>query len=151
MTIFGITFSAAVLWLFVAGIMAILEAVTLGLTCIWFAGGAVGASISAMLGAPVIVQVAVFLVISIVLLAVTRPIAKKRFNARVEKTNIESIPGMEGFVEKEIPAYGSGQVRVDGKVWTAVSAGESIAEGSIVIIKDVRGVTLTVKEKKQEE
>ena len=111
MTVLGITFSAAVLWLFVAGIMSILEAITLGLTCIWFAGGAVGASIAAMLGAP----------------------------------------GKEGIVEKEIPVYGSGQVRVGGKMWTAVSPGNKIAEGSIVIVKDVRGVTLTVEEKKSEE
>lgn len=151
MTVFGITFSAAVLWLFVTGIMLILEAVTLGLTCIWFAGGAAGAAIAAMLGATVIVQIAVFLVISIVLLAVTRPIAKKRFNAKVEKTNIESIPGREGIAEEEIPVYGSGRARVDGKVWTAVSSGESIPEGSIVTVKSVRGVTLTVEEKRQEE
>ena len=151
MTVLGITFSAAVLWLFVAGIMSILEAITLGLTCIWFAGGAVGASIAAMLGAPVVIQIIVFLIISIVLLAVTRPIAKKRFNAKVERTNVEAIPGKEGIVENEIPVYGSGQVRVGGKMWTAVSPGNKIAEGSIVIVKDVRGVTLTVEEKKSEE
>ena len=54
MTIFGITFSEAVMWLMIAGIMAILEAITMGLTCIWFVGGAVCAAIAAAVGAPVI-------------------------------------------------------------------------------------------------
>ena len=147
MTILGVTFSAAVLWLFAAGILAILEAFTLGLTSIWFAGGAAGASIATMLGASLPVQIVVFLVISIVLIAVTRPLAKKRLNAKVEKTNIDAVLGQEGMVEKAIPSYGSGQVRADGKSWTAVSTGGEIEEGKIVIIKSVRGVTLTVEEK----
>ncbi len=151
MTIFGITFSAAVLWLFAAGILAIIEAFTLGLTSIWFAAGAAGAAIAAMLGASLPIQIAVFLVISIILIAMTRPLAKKRLNAKVEKTNIDAVIGQEGMVEEDIPTYGSGQVRVDGKSWTAVSSGEEIKKGKLVIVKSVRGVTLTVEEKEQED
>lgn len=151
MTIFGITFSAAVLWLFAAGILAIIEAFTLGLTSIWFAGGAACAAIAAMLGASLPIQIAVFLVISIVLIAVTRPLAKKRLNAKVEKTNIDAVIGQEGMIEEDIPLYGSGQVRVDGKSWTAVSSGGEIKKGKLVIVKSVRGVTLTVEEKEQED
>lgn len=151
MTIFGITVSAAVLWLFAAGIMAIIEAFTLGLTSIWFAGGAVGASIMAMVGFSLPVQIAVFLLLSVILIAATRPLAKKRLNARVEKTNVEAIIGQEGIVEEDIPIHGSGQVRADGKTWTAVSTGEAIEKGTLVIIKSVRGVTLTVEEKRTEE
>ena len=151
MTVFGITVCAAVLWLFAAGIMAIIEAFTLGLTSIWFAGGAVGASIMAMLGFSLPVQIAVFLLLSVILIAATRPLAKKRLNARVEKTNVEAIIGQEGIVEEAIPIHGSGQVRADGKTWTAVSTGEEIEKGALVIIKSVRGVTLTVEEKRTEE
>lgn len=151
MTIFGITVSAAVLWLLAAGILAIIEAFTLGLTSIWFAGGAVGASIMAMLGFSLPVQIAVFLLLSIILIAVTRPLAKKRLNARVEMTNIDAVMGQEGIVEEDIPVNGSGQVRVDGKTWTAVSTGGEIEKGTLVIIKSVRGVTLTVEEKRTEE
>ena len=82
MTIFGITFSEAVMWLMIAGIMAILEAITMGLTCIWFVGGAVCAAIAAAVGAPVIVQVIIFLVVSAILVACTRPLAKKKLNDR---------------------------------------------------------------------
>lgn len=77
-TILGITFSAAVIWIIAAGLLAIIEAFTLGLTTIWFAGGAVCASAAAMFGAPVIVQIAVFLAISVLLLVITRPIVKRR-------------------------------------------------------------------------
>ena len=106
MTIFGITFSEAVMWLMIAGIMAILEAITMGLTCIWFVGGAVCAALAAAVGAPVIVQVIIFLVVSAILVACTRPLAKKKLNDRVQKTNIESVVGQTGIVEEDLPSYG---------------------------------------------
>ena len=76
MTIFGITLSAAVVWLIAAAVFAIIEAATLGLTTIWFAGGAVAAAISAMAGAPIWLQGLLFLVVSILLLYFTRPVVK---------------------------------------------------------------------------
>ena len=150
MTVMGVFITAPVLWLAAAGILAVIEAFTLGLTSIWFAGGAVCAAIADMLGASPVIQILVFLAVTVVLLAVTRPLAKKRLNARVEKTNIDGIIGTEGIVLETIPEHGSGQVRADGKIWTAVSAGGEIAPKSIVTVKEVRGVTLTVEEKKQE-
>ena len=146
MTIFGITVSAAVMWLMIAGIMAILEAITMGLTCIWFVGGAVCAAIAAAAGAPAVVQIIIFMVVSAILIACTRPLAKKKLNDRVQKTNVESVIGQTGIVEEAIPSYRKGQVRVDGKVWTAVSEGSPIDKGRLVKIKSVRGVTLTVEE-----
>lgn len=150
MMIFGITVSAAVIWLMIAGIMAVLEAFTMGLTCIWFVGGAVCAAIAAVAGAHVIVQIIVFLAVSMILIACTRPLAKKRLNDRVQKTNIESVIGQTGIVEETVPAYGTGQVRVDGKMWTAVSEGIQIDRGRLVTVKSVRGVTLTVEETTEE-
>lgn len=146
MTIFGMTVSVAVIWLMIAGIMAILEAITMGLTCIWFVGGAVCAAIAAAAGAPVVVQIIIFMAVSAILIACTRPLAKKKLNDRVQKTNIESVIGQTGIVEDAIPSYGKGQVRVDGKVWTAVSEGVRIEKGRLVTVKSVRGVTLTVEE-----
>lgn len=149
MTFFGITVSASVLWLIAAGILAIVEAFTLGLTSIWFAAGAAGAAISAMLGASLPIQVAVFLLLSIVLIIATRPLARKRLNANVERTNIDAVVGSEGIVEGTISLHGSGQVKADGKIWTAVSTGKEIKKGAVVVIKGVRGVTLTVEEKEE--
>lgn len=148
MVVFGITLNAAVVWLIAAGILAIIEAFTLGLTSIWFAGGAVGAAIAAILGASLLVQVLVFLVISILLIAVTRPLVRKRLNNRTEKTNVEAIIGQEGIVEKTVSQHSAGQVRADGKVWTALCPEGEIKKGRIVIIKSIKGVTLTVEEKR---
>ena len=148
MTILGITFSAAVIWIIAAGLLAIIEAFTLGLTTIWFAGGAVCASAAAMFGAPVIGQIAVFLAISVLLLVITRPIVKRRLNDRTEKTNVEAIIGQEGIAEEDISQYVNGQVRADGKIWSATCETGEIKKGKVVIIKSIKGVTLTVEEKR---
>ena len=146
MTIAGITIGASVLWLIAAAVLAVIEALTLGLTSIWFAGGAVAAAIAAMIGFSVPVQIGVFLAVSIILLIAMRPVVKKRFNNRVEKTNINAITGAEGIVERRVTCLEPGAVKVDGKVWSAVCGeGEEIEKGSTVIVKDVKGVTLTVE------
>lgn len=150
MTIFGITLGAATIWLVVAGLLAIIEGLTMGLITIWFAGGAVGAAIAAMLGASTLVQVIVFLVVSIALIAATRPLARKRLNAKTEKTNVDAIIGTEGIVEEKISQYKTGQVRADGKVWTATCEAGEIKKGAVVVIKSIKGVTLMVEEKEQE-
>ena len=146
MTIFGITVSAATIWFVVGGILAIIEAVTLGLICIWFAGGAVGAAIAAMLGASPLVQIIVFLAVSAVLVAVTRPIAKKRFNNKTEKTNVDALIGQTGVVEEKITPESTGQVKADGKVWRAVCESGEIEKGAVVVIKSIKGVTIMVEE-----
>ena len=148
MTVFGITLSAAVVWLIAAAILAIIEAFTLGLTTIWFAGGAVVASIAALLGFSIIVQIIVFLIVSIILIVATRPLVKKRLNNKTEKTNVDAIIGQEGIVLEEVSPYCNGQVRVDGKVWTATCTEGEIKKDAVVIIKGIRGVTLMVEEKK---
>lgn len=146
MTIFGMTVSLATIWFLAAGVLAVIEAITLGLTSIWFAGGAVGAAVAAMLGAPLIVQIIVFLVLSAILIAVTRPLVKKRLNAKTEKTNVDALIGQTGMVEEKITQYKPGQVRADGKIWTAACESGEIKKGTIVIIKSIKGVTIMVEE-----
>ena len=146
MTVLGITVSAATIWFIVAGILALIEALTLGLVCIWFAGGAVGAAIAAMFGASPLVQIIVFLAVSAVLVAVTRPIAKKRFNNKTEKTNVDALIGQTGVVEEKITPEISGQVKADGKVWRAACSSGELEKGTVVVIKSIKGVTLMVEE-----
>ena len=149
MTIAGITIGAAVLWLVAAAVLAIIEALTQGLTSIWFAGGAVAASIAAMAGGALPVQVVVFLAVSAIMLAAMRPIVRKRFNNRVEKTNVEALPGSEGIVEERVTHLEPGAVRADGKIWSAVCAeGETIEKDAVVVIKSIKGVTPMVEEKR---
>lgn len=150
MTIFGVTVGLATIWFIAAGILAVIEAISPGLISIWFAGGAVGAAVAALIGAPVIAQVIVFLVISAILIAVTRPLAKKRFNNRTEKTNVEALIGQTGTVEEMITQYKAGQVRADGKIWTATCASGEIKKGAIVVIKSIKGVTIMVEEMNRE-
>lgn len=148
MTILGITLSSAALWFIAAGVLALVEAFTLGLISIWFAGGAVMAGLAAMLGASALVQVIVFLAASIVLIAATRPLAKKRLNDRTEKTNVDALIGREGIVTEEISQYRTGQVRADGKIWTPACETGEIKKDAVVVIKSIKGVTITVEEKK---
>ena len=144
MTIFGITLSAAVLWLILAAICGIVEAITLGLTTIWFAGGAVAASIAAMAGFSLVVQVAAFLVVSILLIYFTRPIARKKLKIGKEKTNVNALVGKEALVTETIEPLHTGQAKVDGLVWSAAASDEhtTIQKGATVIINGIEGVTL---------
>lgn len=147
MTVMGFTISAATMWLIFAALLAVIEAVTLGLVCIWFAGGAVAAAIAAMAGAGTLVQIIVFLIASIVLLILTKPIVSKRLNNKTEKTNVDAIIRTEGIAESDISRYSSGQVKADGKVWTAICEDGEINKGDVVVIKSIKGVTLTVEKK----
>lgn len=137
------------LWLIVLIVSIVVEVATLGLTSIWFAGGALIALIVAAIGGPVWLQVLSFLVVSLVLLAFTRPIAVKYFNKDRERTNVESLIGRQALVISEINNLeGIGQVNVGGQEWSARTEVEGIVlrEGTIVIVTAVSGVKLIVKE-----
>lgn len=146
MTIMGITLSAAIIWLLIAVVFGIIEAFTVGIATIWFAAGAVAAAVAAMLGAPVYIQVVLFFVVSIVLLYFTRPLVKKKLKVGSEKTNTDALIGKEATVTSDIPELGTGQVRINGLEWTAVSSEPHtcISAGSTVIINGIEGVKLIV-------
>ena len=139
----------AIIWIAVAAIFAIIEAMTTGLTSIWFAGGAVAAGVVALVSDNLWIQFGVFMLVSILLLIVTRPFVRKHINGKVEKTNIDAIIGMKGIVVSAISPHENGAVRADGKVWTATSDSE-IHAGSEVEIIGIKGVTLKVQPVKQE-
>lgn len=135
-------------WLIAAGIFLLLEIFTMGLTTIWFAGGAVMGAVFAKLGLPVWTQVVAFVVVSVVLLAVTRPLAKKYLNGKTVRTNADSLIGCIGLVTQTIHNLkAQGQVTVRGQVWTARSTEEDIVikEGTRVKITAISGVKLLVE------
>lgn len=146
MTIFGITVSIAVIWLIIAAVCGIIEALTMGLTTIWFTGGAIMASIAAMAGLSLIVQIVVFLVVSVILIYFTRPIAKKKLKIGNEKTNVDALVGREALVTETIEPFHTGQAKVDGLVWSAVSKENhsTIQSGTMVTINGIEGVKLIV-------
>lgn len=125
-----------------------IEVLTLGLTSIWFAGGALAAAIAAALGATLIVQMAVFFGVSLVLLFFTRPIAVKYFNRERVRTNVESLVGRQAIVISEVDnLQGIGQVTVGGQEWSARSPvpEQKLAVGMVVKVVAIDGVKLIVE------
>lgn len=146
MVLFGIYISMIVFWLAVALVLLIIEALTAGLTTIWFAGGAFVALICSLLDLSIAVQVVAFFVISICLLVFTRKIFVEKLQTGSEKTNVDALIGERAIVETTIPPYGVGQVKVGGQVWSAVCEDPEITVESslLVIIHAVEGVKLIV-------
>ena len=140
----------AVFWLVVLIVCILIEIPTLGLTTIWFAGGSLIATLTALLHLPLWLQIAVFTVVSLVLLFLTRPIAVKYFNKDRIRTNAESLVGQQAIVISEIDnIQGIGQVTVGGIEWSARSVDnkEKFPVGSVVEILAIQGVKLIVGEK----
>lgn len=141
------------IWLIIFVVCIVIEIVTMGLTTIWFAGGALVAAIGAAVGAPLWLQIVLFIGASLVLLYFTRPIAVKYFNKDRVKTNAESLVGQQAIVISEVDnLQGIGQVTVGGQEWTArtVKEGITLPVGSVVIIRAINGVKLMVEEKPTE-
>ena len=126
----------------------VIEVLTLGLTTIWFAAGALVAIFAALLYAPIFVQVILFLLVSLTLLFFTRPIAVKYFNRDRVKTNVESMVGRQAIVTGEIDnVQATGQVTVSGQEWSARSWDDKvrIPTGAVVVVVASSGVKLIVR------
>lgn len=137
-----------IFWLILFVVLLIIEILTLGLTTIWFAGGALVAFILAFVGFDLPVQIIVFLLVSILLLVLTRPVAIKFFNKERQKTNAESLIGQKAVVIEKIDTlHGVGRAEVNGMEWSAKTdeAGQIIEAGEIVVIEGIQGVKLIVK------
>ena len=138
------------IWLIILVVCIVVELITMGLTTIWFAGGALIAAIAAALSLPLWLQILLFLAVSLVLLYLTRPVAVKYFNKDRVKTNAESLVGQQAIVISEIDnLQGIGQVTVGRQEWSARTADDNkkLPVGSVVIIRAISGVKLIVEEK----
>lgn len=143
-----------VYWLVLFVVLLIIEILTMGLTTIWFAGGALVAFVSGVIGFGLIVQIVVFLIVSIILLVLTRPLAVKYFNRERQRTNVESLIGEHAFVTEDIDTLqAKGRVEVRGQEWSAKTdePDGKIAHDQIVVVEGIRGVKLIVREKRKEE
>jgi membrane protein implicated in regulation of membrane protease activity len=135
-------------WLVVLIASVIGEIISLGLTSIWFAAGALFAVIAAALNLPLAVQAILFVAVSLLLLIFTRPIAVKYFNKDRVKTNAESLVGRQAIVISEIDnLQGIGQVTVGGQEWSARSFDPNLKlpVGMVVDVVSIDGVKLIVK------
>ena len=135
------------LWLIGLVAFLIIEIITLGLTTIWFAAGALVSFIVAWLGQPLGVQLVLFFVVSFILLIFTRPVVQKRLNRSRVRTIVNSMIGKEGKVTELIDNFNeTGQIVVDGMEWTARASEENtrIQAGQKVVIQEIRGVKAIV-------
>ena len=141
-------FSMTAVWLVAMIVLLIIEGIVPGLVSIWFAIGAFAAMISAILGAPLWLQVLWFFAVSILTLCLTRPFAKKYVNSRATPTNVDMLIGKECVVTEAIDnVLGTGAVTVGGKVWTArTDEPDGKAEtGKVMTVVKIEGVKLIVK------
>ena len=143
----------ALVWLVLLGLFLFAEAATVTMVSLWFAVGALGAMIVNLLGAELWLQILVFFVISIVALAALRPWARKHFNPKTAKTNVDAVIGSQGRVLADIDnVEATGQVKLGAMEWTARStSGEPIEAGTLVQVDRVEGVKVFVSPVKVQE
>ncbi|MGI6206522.1 MAG: NfeD family protein [Anaerovoracaceae bacterium] len=134
-------------WIAAAVVFIIIEAITLGLTSIWFAVGSVASAVTAMFTDNIIIQLAVFVAVSLVLVLITRPIAIEKVNRKTVATNVESLIGRTAYAFTDITREDGGQIKLEGTVWSAVPSADSqeIKKGDTVKILEVKGVKLIVR------
>lgn len=144
----GFDLQAPVVWLIIFAAMVGIELLSLGLTTIWFAGGAIVSLVASAAGAGVNVQIILFIVVSMILLVLVRPWAQKHFNHDRIRTNAQSLIGQSAVVMEEINNMkAQGRVLVRGQEWSARNAAgdEIISKDTQVKIKEISGVKLMVE------
>ena len=141
-----------IVWLVLLLLFSLGEAVTVGLTSIWFAAGALAALVCALLGGPLWLQIVLFLAVSVLCLLAVRPLAKKFINDKVQPTNADRILGAQARVTEDIDnIQGKGAVTIGGITWSARSeGGQPIPAGSLVRILRIEGVKVFVDLSKEE-
>lgn len=135
-------------WLGAAAILIVIEIITMGLTTIWFAGGALVSAVMAAFSLPLWSQIIAFAIVSVILLILTRPWALKYLNSRTVRTNVDSLIGQTALVTQDIDNLNAkGQVKVKGQIWTARSISDDVQlhEGQKVTIESISGVKVIVK------
>ncbi len=141
------------IWLGLFIILIIIEIFTVGLTTIWFAGGSLAALLANVLGADIPIQIAVFLIVSCVLLIFTRPWAMKYLNKKRVKTNYESEIGKIIKLTQRVDNMNeTGKSVVNGQEWTVRSKddGEILEAGTLAKVVAISGVKLIVEKYKEE-
>jgi membrane protein implicated in regulation of membrane protease activity len=134
------------IWLALSILLAFIEAFTMGLTTIWFALGALVAIFAALLRIPFTAQIAVFLLVSGILLAFTRPLAVKKLKAGRAKTNVDGLVGMDALVVKKIAEFENGEIKLNGQIWSArTEDGSVIEENEKCVVVRIEGVHAVVK------
>ena len=131
-----------ILWLALLIVFILVEANTVSVVSLWFAGGALVALVAAMFGAQLWLQALLFALVSAALLLALRPVVKKHFTPKLTPTNVDAVIGKEGFVTVAVSNdHGVGQVKIGGVEWSARSTGgQPIGQDTRVRVDKVEGV-----------
>lgn len=130
-------------WLAVIIFLGLVEIMTINLVSVWFVASGLVALVLSFITDNFVIQFAVFVILGIILLATTRKTLEKKL-VKKEKTNFDRVIGMKGIVTEEIKENEVGEVKVDGKKWSAVSK-HSLKVGDKVKILKINGVKLEVE------
>lgn len=142
-----------VIWLVLLILLLIVEIITVGLTCIWAAGGALVALLLSFLKVPVMWQVIAFFAVTFALLWFTRPFAVKVINSQREKTNYEGIIGKTIRISERVDnIHQTGMAVVNGQEWTVRSEEdkEILEPETLAKVVSISGVKLIVKRHEEE-
>lgn len=142
---------AAIIWLALLVTFVILEATTVQLICIWFAAGSLAAMVVSLLGGALWLQVLVFFAVSIVLLVLLWPLAKKHFKPKLTPTNADALVGRVCIVTEDIDPLEGGRVKLGDVTWSArTDADVVISAGRQVKVLKIQGAKVIVEEVKKE-
>lgn len=136
------------IWFILLVVFVILEAATIALVSVWFCIGSVVAWLISLAGASLSAQIIIFLVVSLICLIFLRPLVSKYVKKDEEsKTNIDALIGQKAIVTEKIDNLrGSGELKINGQLWSAKNLKDEIIEkGNIVIIRKVQGAKLFVE------
>lgn len=141
----GIGTTMIIIWGAVFLIAGIIEIVTMDLSSVWFSVGSIFALIVAIFAEDLyVLQIIVFIVSSIILMISLRPLFKRHLQKNEIKTNADSLVGKIANCTKEIVDGNRGEVKIEGKFWTAI-ANEDIQAGEKVTVLAIKGVKLVVR------
>ena len=130
-------------WLVIVIILGIIELITVNLVSIWFIASGIITLISSLFIDNIVIEFAIFVILGIIFMLLTKPFINN-IKPNV-KTNLDRIVGMTGIVTEEINKNKNGEVKVDGKLWTAYSD-KKIKVGSTIVVLSINSVKLEVKE-----
>ena len=135
-------------WLIIIIFLSIIEALTMNLVSIWFIISGLFALITSFIIDEFLIQFAIFVVLGIILMILTRNTLEEKL-VKKEKTNLDRVVGMKGVVTKDFDEMNNGEVKVDGKLWSAVST-DRLKVGDMVEILEISSVKLIVKHCEEE-
>ncbi len=130
-------------WFILVIFLGILEAITVNLVSIWFIISGLVALILSFITDNFVIQFGVFVLLGLILMVLTKKNLEKKL-VKKEKTNLDRIIGMKGIVTESIDDLKVGEVKVDGKKWSAISK-ESLEKGQCVRILKIKGVKVEVE------